>query len=47
MEFDLTGRDLREWNVGRQSWALQEGGYSIYVGSSSRDLPLTGTLTVE
>jgi beta-glucosidase len=45
IEFDLTRRDLSEWSVGEQSWALQQGIYSIYVGSSSRDLPLAGTLT--
>ncbi|KAI3397391.1 hypothetical protein diail_10841 [Diaporthe ilicicola] len=27
-------------------WLLQTGDYPLYVGSSSRDLPLTGTLTI-
>ena len=46
VEFDLLRRDLSVWGVEEQSWVLQQGSYPIYVGSSSRDLPLTGTLTI-
>jgi beta-glucosidase len=46
VEFDLLRRDLSEWGVVEQSWVLQQGSYEIYVGSSSRDLPLSGTLTI-
>ncbi|KAI1380130.1 glycoside hydrolase family 3 protein [Hypoxylon crocopeplum] len=46
VEFELTRRDLSTWDVVAQNWLLQEGDYAISVGSSSRDLPLTGTLTV-
>lgn len=46
VEFDLMRRDLSEWSVAEQSWVLQQGSYEVYVGSSSRDLPLTGTLTI-
>ena len=46
VEFDLLRRDLSEWDVVQQSWVLQQASYPIYVGSSSRDLPLTGTLTI-
>ncbi|KAG9230487.1 putative beta-glucosidase M [Amylocarpus encephaloides] len=45
VSFDLVRKDLSEWSVEEQSWVLQEGNYNVYVGSSSRDLPLTGTLT--
>ncbi|KAI0026168.1 glycoside hydrolase family 3 protein [Xylariomycetidae sp. FL0641] len=44
--FHLTRRDLSTWDVVAQNWALQKGEYQIYVGSSSRDLPLRGTLTL-
>ncbi|KAH7121520.1 glycoside hydrolase family 3 protein [Dactylonectria macrodidyma] len=44
--FDLTRRDLSVWDVVAQKWGLQSGSYQIYVGGSSRDLPLTGTLSV-
>lgn len=42
--FPLARRDLSVWDVVAQKWALQSGSYNIYVGSSSRDLPLTSTL---
>lgn len=44
--FELTRRDLSEWSVEEQSWVLQQGSYGIWVGSSSRDLPLSGNLVV-
>ena len=46
VEFDLLRRDLSEWDIVQQSWVLQQASYPIYVGSSSRDLPLTGTLMI-
>lgn len=42
----MTRRDLSEWDVVQQSWVLQQGSYGVLVGSSSRDLPLSGTLTI-
>ena len=44
--FSLTRRDLSTWDTDAQQWLLQRGTYQIYVGRSSRDLPLTGTLTI-
>ncbi|KAK7715168.1 hypothetical protein SLS64_003865 [Diaporthe eres] len=46
VEFSLTRRDLSTWDVTVGKWLLQKGDYPLYVGSSSRDLPLTGTLTI-
>lgn len=46
VNFDLLRRDLSEWNVEQQVWGLQQATYQIYVGSSSRDLPLTGQLVI-
>ncbi|KAB8294707.1 hypothetical protein EYC80_006669 [Monilinia laxa] len=46
VEFKLTRRDLSEWSVVEQSWVLQQGNYGIWVGSSSRDLPLSGNLII-
>ncbi|KAJ5586825.1 uncharacterized protein N7459_002590 [Penicillium hispanicum] len=45
--FPLTRRDLSVWDVVAQKWKLQSGKYTIYVGSSSWDLPLTGSLAVD
>lgn len=44
--FPLTRRDLSIWDVVVQQWRLQQGEYPIYVGASSRDVRLNGTLTV-
>ncbi|POR33362.1 Beta-glucosidase cel3A [Tolypocladium paradoxum] len=47
VRFRLTRRDLSVWDVGRQRWVVQKGAYGVYVGASSRDIRLTGTLVVE
>lgn len=41
--FSLTRRDLSSWDVEAQQWALQSGEYGVWVGRSSRDLPLHDT----
>ncbi|KAK7999083.1 glycoside hydrolase family 3 protein [Apiospora marii] len=46
VEFPLNRRDLSTWDVVAQNWKLQKGEYAIHVGSSSRSLPLTTTLTL-
>jgi len=46
LNFDLMRRDLSTWNVEAQAWQLQSAEYNIYVGASSRNLPLTGTLSI-
>jgi beta-glucosidase len=44
MRFGLTRRDLSTWDMVKQKWKLQTGNYWVYVGSSSRRLPLVGVL---
>lgn len=44
--FELTRRDLSSWDVVAQKWLLASGSYNVWVGSSSRDLPLSGTLVI-
>jgi beta-glucosidase len=46
VSFDLTRRDLSVWDVTAQKWLLQNGKYGIYVGASSRNLPLQDTLSL-
>lgn len=46
VEFKLRRRDLSVWDTVAQKWHLQSGEYKVYVGSSSRDLPLEGTLEI-
>ncbi|KAL4970600.1 beta-glucosidase [Aspergillus stella-maris] len=45
VSFALNRRDLSLWDVEQQEWALQAGEYSVFVGGSSRDLPLEGTVS--
>jgi len=42
----LTARDASYWNSDAQAWTLGAGTYSVRVGDSSRDLPLSATFTV-
>lgn len=43
VSFNLTRRDLSYWDIVRQNWVMpSEGKITIRVGSSSRDLRLTG-----
>lgn len=44
--FPLTRRDLSVWNTTTQLWQLQAGQYGVWVGASSRILPLVGTLEI-
>lgn len=44
--FPLTRRDLSIWDTVAQKWSLQRGTYNIYIGGSSLNLPLNGTLVL-
>jgi beta-glucosidase-like glycosyl hydrolase len=44
VKMELTRKDLSYWSIWQQNWVMPtEGEFTIYVGKSSRDLPLTGT----
>jgi beta-glucosidase len=43
--FQVKARDLAHWDTGSHTWKTTAGTYQILVGDSSRNLPLTGTLT--
>ncbi|MEV6851102.1 glycoside hydrolase family 3 C-terminal domain-containing protein [Actinoplanes sp. NPDC051411] len=43
--FQVRARDLAHWDTGSHSWKTTAGSYQILVGDSSRNLPLTGTLS--
>ncbi|KAM4056015.1 fibronectin type III-like domain-containing protein [Hirsutella rhossiliensis] len=47
VRFALTRRDLSAWDVVRQQWVVQGGEYPLFVGASSRDIRLTGSLVVD
>ncbi|MFF7198776.1 glycoside hydrolase family 3 C-terminal domain-containing protein [Streptomyces sp. NPDC008079] len=44
--FTLAPDDLRTWDSKAHAWTTIPGTYRIYVGNSSRDLPLTGAHTL-
>ena len=44
VQFELNRRDLSVWDTVQQKWLLQSGDYKIYVGASSRILPLEAKL---
>lgn len=44
--FDLRRKDVSSWDVVNQEWAIPSGDFNVFVGQSSRDLPLTGKLTL-
>ena len=45
VSFKLRRKDLSYWDSGSQKWILPAGTFSVYVGASSRDIRLTGSLT--
>ena len=43
---NATSRPLSYWNVNINGWEIVSGDYQVYVGASSRDIRLTGTMRV-
>jgi beta-glucosidase len=46
VRLELSARDLSTWDVARHGWSVLPGVYKVMVGSSSRDIRLTGAFTV-
>ncbi|GAA5917833.1 hypothetical protein JCM6882_000835 [Rhodosporidiobolus microsporus] len=44
VEFELRNKDLAYYDVEKGGWVIPEGEFTVSVGSSSRKLPLTGTI---
>ncbi|SPJ75967.1 probable beta-glucosidase precursor [Fusarium torulosum] len=47
VSFELMRRDLSVWDVVQQQWVLQSGNYTVFVGGSSRDLPLEYSFNID
>lgn len=47
VRFELDKRDFAVWDVVAQRWTVQAGEYEVFVGSSSRMLPLRKKFVVE
>ena len=46
VNFNLMRRDLSYWDIVSQDWVLPAGEFGVSVGFSSRDIKLTGVVTV-
>lgn len=46
VRFELTDTDLQYYDTALDDWSVERGSYRIHVGSSSRDIRLTGTVDV-
>ncbi|OCL12415.1 glycoside hydrolase family 3 protein [Glonium stellatum] len=46
VNFALMRRDVSYWNTMTQQWTIPKAGVKVAVGFSSRDLPLSGSLSV-
>lgn len=44
--FTLRKKDLSYWDVASQNWIVPKGSFGVSIGASSRDLRLTGNITV-
>lgn len=44
--FKLRRRDMSVWDEGSRKWSVPSGEFAVYVGASSRDVRLTGKITV-
>lgn len=47
LHYNINWRDLAVWDPEIQSWRVQRGEYTVYVGRSSRDVLLTQTFVVK
>lgn len=47
VQLRIQGRDATVFNTDAQQWQLLKGDYRLFVGTSSRDLPLQTTLSVK
>ncbi|KAF2030595.1 beta-glucosidase [Setomelanomma holmii] len=41
---DITRRDISNWDTAAQNWVITDSAKAVYVGASSRKLPLTASL---
>ena len=46
VSFKLMRRDISYWDIVSQEWVVPAGDFGVSVGFSSRDIKLTGTMTV-
>ena len=47
LQFEISAKDASYWNTDAQAWTLGAGTYTVHVGDSSRNLPLSDTFRVD
>jgi len=47
VSFELSAQDASYWNSDAQAWTLGAGHYTVHIGDSSRNLPLSGGFRVD
>ena len=43
--YKITRRDISNWDTASQNWVITSYPKTVYVGASSRNLPLSGSLS--
>ena len=46
LSYTMTDQDVSNWDVESKQWTVTKGDYKVYVGVSSQDIHLTGSMTV-
>ena len=46
LAYQLTERDFSVWSSSKHAWQMAEGEFAVYIGSSSRDIRLTGSIQI-
>ena len=45
-QMHLTKYAVSSWSESSEKWVVENGSYTIFVGTSSQELPLKATLTI-
>ena len=46
VSYTFTDRDVSNWDLDTKQWTVTKGEYGVFVGSSSQDIRLQGTMAV-
>lgn len=45
-QMHLTKYAVSSWSEGSEKWVVENGNYTVFVGTSSQELPLSATMTI-
>ena len=46
-QMHMTKYAVSSWNESSERWVVENGSYTVFVGSSSQELPLSATMTIK